>query len=66
MVASTTILGPKKGIATARLQCWALILSAYDYEIVFTPTQAHANADGLSRLPVSATSSDERVGGVDF
>ena len=34
----TTILGPKKGIpslAAARLQRWALILSAYNYQIEF-------------------------------
>ena len=51
----TAILGPKKGIpslAAARLQRWAILLSAYDYKIVFKPTQAHSNADGLSRLPL--------------
>ena len=49
------ILGPKKGIpslAAARLQRWAVLLSAYQYEIQFKSTQAHANADGLSRLPL--------------
>ena len=49
----TTILGPKTGIpslAAARLQRWALILSAYKYQIQFRPTKAHGNADGLSRL----------------
>ena len=37
----TVILGPKKGIpslAAARLQRWAILLSAYDYEINFKPT----------------------------
>lgn len=50
-----TILGPKKGIPTvaaARLQRWAWILSAYRYDIEFRPTDQHANADGLSRLPM--------------
>ena len=50
-----TLLGPKNGIpplAAARLQRWALLLSAYHYEIQFKPTGAHANADGLSRLPM--------------
>ena len=52
----TAILGPKKGIpplAAARLQRWAWILSAYTYSIEFRPTNAHGNADGLSRLPLS-------------
>ena len=51
----TTILGPKKGIppiAAARLQRWALTLSAYSYDIRFRRTSEHGNADGLSRLPL--------------
>ena len=51
----TTILGHKHGVpslAAARLQRWALILSAYSYVIEFRPTKQHANADGLSRLPL--------------
>ena len=46
----TTIFGPKKGVpplAAARLQRWALLLSAFRYKIEFRPTLAHANADGL-------------------
>ena len=45
----TTILGPKKGIppmAAARLQCWAVCLSAYSYDNL----QQHIH--GLSRLPL--------------
>ena len=34
----------------ARLQHWALVLSAYTYDIEFRPTD---NADGLSRLPLT-------------
>lgn len=31
---------------------WALVLSAYTYEICFRPTQSHGNVDGLSQLPL--------------
>ena len=54
----TTILGPKKGIpslAAARLQRWAILLSAYDYNIRYKCTTEHGNADGLSRLPLPST-----------
>ena len=47
----TTILGPRKGIpllAAARLQRWALQLSAYSYEIEFKTTGQQSNADGQS------------------
>jgi hypothetical protein len=57
----TTILGPKKGIpslAAARLQRWALILSAYQYSIQYKSTTNHGNADGLSRLPLPSTTSE--------
>ena len=54
----TTILGPKKGIpslAAARLQRWAILLSAYDYNIHYKSTTEHGNVDGLSRLPLPVT-----------
>ena len=51
-------LGPKKIIpplAAARMQRWALLLSAYSYDIEFRTSEKHANADGLSRLPLHTT-----------
>ena len=48
-----SIFGPKKGIpslAEARLQRWAILLSAYNYKILFKPTKQQCNANGLSRL----------------
>ena len=52
----TAILSPKKTalpLAAARLQRCALLLAAYNYQVEFKPTQAHANADGLSSIPSS-------------
>ena len=51
-----TIFGPKSGIpvmAASRLQGWAIILSAYTYDIQYKPTNKHGNADTLSRFPVT-------------
>ena len=48
------ILGPKTGIpslAALRLQRWALITMAYDYDLQTRRSQEHANCDALSRLP---------------
>ena len=62
-----SIFSPSKGIpqlSAARLQRWALILSAYRYDIVYRSTKLHANADALSRLPVQ--SQEECSGGVNF
>ena len=61
----TSIFGPKKGIpslAAARLQRWALLLSANNYDIKYKSTDAHANADCLSRLPLQSTS-DQQLNG---
>ena len=49
-----TILGPKSAVPTLaalRMQRWALILLAYDYDIQYRRSSDHANADALSRLP---------------
>ena len=48
------ILGPNSPVPTlaaARMQRWAVLLSAYDYKIQFRKSADHCNADALSRLP---------------
>ena len=40
-------------MASVRIQRWALVLSAYNYDIVFKPGSQNANADVLSRLPLA-------------
>ena len=55
------ILGPKQGIPTlaaARLQRWAIILSAYDYDLEFTSGTIDQEADMLSRLPLPVEAID--------
>ena len=57
----TTILGPKCGVpplAAARMQWWALLLSAYSYDIRYCSTITHGNADGLSHLPLRNSTPD--------
>ena len=47
------LLGPMSGIPTlaaARMQRWALILSAYNYELHFRKTEMHGNKDMLSLM----------------
>jgi hypothetical protein len=56
------IFGPKKGIpamVAAKLQRWAVILSAYSYEIQYRKGELLANADAMSRLPLPV--SDQSV-----
>ena len=46
---------PAKGIpetAASRLQRWAIVLSAYNYEVKYQPSEKHGNAYALSRLPL--------------
>ena len=42
-------------MASPRIQRWALILAAYDYELVYREGSKDGNVDGLSRLPLSDT-----------
>ena len=39
-------------MAFPRIQRWAVILTAYEYEIVYKQGKHHGNADALSRLPL--------------
>ncbi len=43
-------------LASARIQLWALTLSAYQYSIVYRAGKENANVDALSRLPLPETS----------
>ena len=54
---------PVPTMASARIQRWALTLSAYDYRIVFRAGKENSNADGLSRLPLRESPSSVPVPG---
>ena len=49
-------------MAAASLQRWALIVSAYEYSIVYKEGKNNANADGLSRLPLYYKTKPEMPG----
>ena len=49
---------PIPQMASARIQRWALTLSAYNYSIAYKPGSNHSNADLLSRLPLSESVSN--------
>ena len=52
------LLGEKKAIpqmASPRVQRWAITLAAYEYNLVYKQGKANANADALSRLPMTVT-----------
>ena len=36
-----------------RIRRWALTMSMYDYTLTYKSSKSHANADALSRLPIS-------------
>ena len=65
----THIFNPEKGIpmmSAARLQRYALILAAHRYDIEYKKTDLHANADGMSRLPLPIAESEMKVHRVDY
>ena len=43
--------------SSARIQHWTLTLEAYEYTLTAQKTEAHANADALSGLPLKESSS---------
>lgn len=47
-------------VLSLRMLRWGVILSAYDYELLYRKGRKHQNADALSRLPL-ASDSDEPV-----
>ena len=54
----TSIFGPHTGIpslAASRMQRWALLLSAHQYDIKYRWSDQHQNTDRLSRLPLPVT-----------
>ena len=58
----TYLLGPQKPIpslAAAHLQRWAILLSAHQYRTKFHKTTEHANAYGLSHLPLQTAPGPE-------
>lgn len=51
-----SVFGPKKGLpaySASRLQRYALLLSAYDFNIEYIRSEANGHADGLSRIPLN-------------
>ena len=53
------VLGPTSlvpTLAAARMQRWAIVLSAYDYYREYRKSADHANCDALSRLPYEDSS----------
>jgi hypothetical protein len=56
------IMGPESSIpklAAQRLQRWALILAAYDYDLQYVSSKQNLLADALSRLPDPVTETEE-------
>ena len=60
------LFSEKKGIphmASSHIQRWALTLSAYQYNIRHKSGTEIGNADGLSRLPIPASTSTDYLPG---
>jgi hypothetical protein len=58
-----SIFHPEKSLpamTTARLQRYAIFLASNNYSTEYRKTANHGNADGLSRLPLPSSSTDEK------
>ena len=53
-------------MAAARIQRWAMLLCAYDYDIEYRSTKEHSNADFLSRVPCTKIERVSSEGNVNF
>ena len=53
----TTEDKPLNSMTAARLQCWAIVLSTYDYSLRYWSGSSIANADCMSRLPLPSIES---------
>ena len=47
--------------ASARVRRWSLHLSMFEYDLKFRRTKEHANADALSRLPLTDTTPESKT-----
>lgn len=62
------IFNPKKktpAVAAARLQRWSILMSMYQYTIVYRPGKKMANADALSRLPLKEGTEVESINSIN-
>ncbi|XP_031432706.1 uncharacterized protein K02A2.6-like [Clupea harengus] len=55
---------PVPQMGSPRVQRWAILLRAYEYNMVYKPGKDHANADALSRLPLPHTEEEDDTGQV--
>ena len=46
-------------MAASRIERWVIILSAYNYELIFKSGGKHGNADSMSRLPFQSDDCEE-------
>lgn len=53
-----TIDKPTPNTLSPRMIRWSLLLSGYDFSLVYKPGSSISNADGLSRLPLNTTDTD--------